>query len=81
MGHDRAPRIPPAISIRECQQAIEIAGDIKILLRGEEQLITEARTGGGGNTRWGREYPVVQRRSSLHSIRAAPTHLAGEGHY
>ena len=52
MGHDRAPWIPPAISIRECQQAIEIAGGIKILLRGEEQLITEVRTGGGGNTRW-----------------------------
>ena len=54
-GHHGArpgPRIPPAISIRECQQAIEIAGGIKILLRGEEQLITEVRTGGGGNTRW-----------------------------
>ena len=52
MGHDRAPWIPPAISIRECQQAIEIAGGIRISLRGEERLITEVRTGGGGNTRW-----------------------------
>ena len=52
MEHDRGPRTPPAISIRECQQAIEITGGIRILLRGEEQLITEVRTGGGGNTRW-----------------------------
>ena len=52
MEHDRGPRTPPAISIRECQQAIEIAGGIRILLRGEERLITEVRTGGGGNTRW-----------------------------
>ena len=52
MEHDRGPRTPPAISIRECQQAIEITGGIKILLRGEERLITKVRTGGGGNTRW-----------------------------
>ena len=52
MEHDRAPRTPPAISIRECQEAIEIAGGIRILLRGEERLITEVRTAGGGNTRW-----------------------------
>ena len=52
MEHDRGPRTPPAISIRECQEAIEIAGGIRILLRGEERLITEVRTGGGGNTRW-----------------------------
>ena len=52
MEHDRGPRIPPAISIRECQQAIEIACGIKILLRGEERLITEVRTGEGGNSRW-----------------------------
>ena len=52
MEHDRGPRTPPAISIRECQQAIEIAGGIKISLRGEERLITEVRTAGGGNTRW-----------------------------
>ena len=52
MEHDRGPRTPPAISIRECQQAIEIAGGIKIPLRGEERLITEVRTGGGWNTRW-----------------------------
>ena len=51
-GDDRGPRTPPAISIRECQQAIEIAGGIRILLRGEERLITEVRTAGGGNTRW-----------------------------
>ena len=38
MEHDRGPRTPPAISIRECQQAIEITGGIKILLRGEEQI-------------------------------------------
>ena len=52
MEHDRRPRLPPAISIRECQQAIEIAGGIRILLRGENRLITEVRTAGGGNTRW-----------------------------
>ena len=52
MEHDRAPRTPPAISIRECQQAIEIAGGIKISLWGKERLITEVRTAGGGNTRW-----------------------------
>ena len=52
MEHDRGPRTPPAISIRECQEAIEIAGGIRILLRGEERLITEVRTAGGGNTRW-----------------------------
>ena len=49
---DRGPRVPPAISIGECQKAIEIAGGITISLRGEERLITEVRTGGGGNTRW-----------------------------
>ena len=52
MEHDRGPRTPPAISIRECQEAIEIAGGIRILLRGEERLITEVRTAGGENTRW-----------------------------
>ena len=52
MGHDRGPRTPAAISIQECQEAIEIAGGIRILLRGEERLITEVRTAGGGNTRW-----------------------------
>ena len=30
MEHDRGPRTPPAISIRECQEAIEIAGGIRI---------------------------------------------------
>lgn len=35
----------------------------------------------GSQDRWGRGYPVVQRRSSLHGNRAAPTHAAGEGHY
>ncbi|MCY3757130.1 MAG: hypothetical protein OXG96_05355 [Acidobacteria bacterium] len=49
---DRGPRVPPAISIRECQQAIELAGGIRISLRGEERLITEVRTGGAGNSRW-----------------------------
>ena len=52
MEHDRGPRTPTAISIRECQEAIEIAGGIRILLRGEERLITEVRTAGGENTRW-----------------------------
>ena len=52
MEHDRGPRTPPEISIRECQEAIEITGGIRILLRGEERLITEVRTAGGGNTRW-----------------------------
>ena len=49
---DRGPQVPPRVSIRDCQKAIEIAGGIRISLRGEEQLITDLRTGGGGNTRW-----------------------------
>ena len=52
MEQDPGPRTPPAISIRECQEAIEITGGIQVWLRGEERLITEVRTGGGGNTRW-----------------------------
>ena len=48
---DCGSRTPPAISIRECQQAIEFAGGIRISLRGEGRLITELRTGGAGNTR------------------------------
>ena len=50
--NDRRPRVLLTISIRECQKAIEIAGGIKITFRGEDRLITEVRTGGGGNTRW-----------------------------
>ncbi len=50
--NDRRPRVPPTISIRECQKAIELTGGIRVLLRGKERLITEVRTGGGGNTRW-----------------------------
>ena len=49
---DRRPRVPPTISIRECQKAIEIGGGIKISLRGRERLITEVKTGGAGNPRW-----------------------------
>jgi hypothetical protein len=49
---ERFPRLPPRISIRECQEAIGIAGGIPMMLRGEERRITEVRTRGGGNTRW-----------------------------
>ena len=49
---ERFPRLPPTISIRECQEAIGIAGGIPMMLQGEERRITEVRTGGGGNTRW-----------------------------
>ena len=49
---ERFPRLPPTISIRECQEAIGIAGGIPMTLRGEERRITEVRTRGGGNTRW-----------------------------
>ena len=49
---ERFPRLPPAISIRECQEAILIGGGIRMTLGGEERRITEVRTGGGGNTRW-----------------------------
>ena len=49
---ERFPRLPPTISIRECQEAIGIAGGIPMTLQGEERRITEVRTGGGGNTRW-----------------------------
>ena len=38
------PPSPPTISIRECQQAIEIAGAISITLRGEQMRITEIAT-------------------------------------
>ena len=46
------PRLPPTISIRECQEAIGIAGGISMTLRGEERRISEVRTGGVGNPRW-----------------------------
>ena len=49
---ERFPRLPPTISMRECQEAIGIAGGIPMMLQGEERRITEVRTGGGGNTRW-----------------------------
>ena len=49
---ERFPRLPPTISIRECQEAIGIAGGIAMTLQGEERRITEVRTRGGGNTRW-----------------------------
>ena len=38
------PPAPPTISIRECQQAIELAGAIPITLRGEQMRITEIAT-------------------------------------
>ena len=49
---ERFPRLPPKISIRECQEAIGIAGGIPMMLGGEERRITEVRTRGRGNTRW-----------------------------
>ena len=49
---ERFPRLPPRISIRECQEAIRIAGGIPMRLGGEERRITEVKTRGGGNTRW-----------------------------
>ena len=49
---ERFPRLPPTISIRECQEAIGIAGGIRMTLQGEERRITEVKTRGGGNTRW-----------------------------
>ena len=50
--NDRHPRPAPKKSIRDCQKAIEVAGGIRISLRGMERLITEVRTGGAGNPRW-----------------------------
>ena len=38
------PPAPPTISIRECQQAIAMAGGIPITLRGEPMRITEIAT-------------------------------------
>ena len=38
------PPSPPTISIRECQEAIEMAGAITITLRGEQMRITELAT-------------------------------------
>ena len=49
---ERFPRLPPTISIRECQEAIGIAGGISMTLGGKERRITEVRTGGVGNPRW-----------------------------
>ena len=49
---ERFPRQPPRVSIRECREAIGIGGGIRMSLRGEERVIREVRTGGGGNTRW-----------------------------
>jgi hypothetical protein len=49
---ERFPRQPPRVSIRECREAIGIEGGIRMTLRGEERVITEIRTGEGGNTRW-----------------------------
>ena len=37
-------RTPPIISIKECQDAIAIAGGIPITLRGEKMFITELKT-------------------------------------
>ena len=37
-------RAPPMISIKECQEAIAIAGGIPITLRGEKMFITELKT-------------------------------------
>ena len=37
-------RTPPMISIKECQEAIAIAGGIPITLRGEKMFITELKT-------------------------------------
>ena len=37
-------RTPPIISIKECQEAIAIAGGISITLRGEKMFITELKT-------------------------------------
>ena len=48
----RFPRLPPRISVRECQEAIRLGGGIRMRLRGEERWITEVRTGGVGNPRW-----------------------------
>ena len=47
---ERFPPRPPTISIRECQQAIEIAGAMSITLRGEAMRITEIAT--QKMTRW-----------------------------
>ena len=37
-------RTPPMISIKECQEAIAIAGGIPITLRGEKMFITKLKT-------------------------------------
>ena len=47
IAEDERPLIPPApptISIRECQQAIELAGSISITLRGTPMRITTLAT-------------------------------------
>ena len=47
IAEDERPLIPPApptISIRECQDAIEVAGGISIILRGKPMRITEIAT-------------------------------------
>ena len=72
---ERFPRLPPTISIRECQEAIGIAGGIPMTAprRGEADHRSQDR--------WGREPPVVQRRPSLDRERTGQAHQAGESHY
>ena len=43
---NRFPVLPPKISIRDCQEAIEIASGIPLTIRGEKMLITKVATEG-----------------------------------
>ena len=58
-----------------------VSGGDRDCLRHQDLAAGRGEANHGSQDRWGREYPMVQRRSSLHRNRAAPTHSAGEGHY
>ena len=66
------PRLPPRISIRECQEAIGIAGGIAMMLGGEADHRSQDP--------WGREYSVVQRRASHDREKTGQADPAGESH-
>ena len=71
---ERFPRLPPKISIRECQEAIGIAGGIRMTLRRRGEADHRSQDP------WGREYSVVQRRASHDRDGTGQADPAGESH-
>ena len=66
-------RTPPIISIKECQEAIAIAGGIPITLRGETMFITETQNLS--------DEQVGQRRQALYAQGEGTSDEAGESHH